>query len=734
MVRVTDNSFNFADGSIDIHTWIEHLTTQYPLTLSSLIVNACTLSQLTGEDHPTETGESCLQQGLVMAEILADLELDETTLSAAIILQNVQYAELSISDVREQLGENIATLVTGVLKMNAINTVRATSGNYNHHQVENLRKMLIAMVDDIRVVMIKLAERLAVLRSINHFSESFKRQIATEVMEIYAPLVNRLGIGQLKWEMEDHAFRYLQPEIYKQIAQGLQSRRIDRDKYVTNIVSILRKEISKFHISPIKIYGRSKHIHSIYRKMERKKIDLKYIYDATAVRILVPTIEDCYQALSVVHQLWPNIPEEFDDYIAHPKTNGYRSLHTAVHGPDNRDFEIQIRTHTMHAEAELGIAAHWRYKESGKMDLASHERKIQWLRQVMDWQKELTHQTPSLDTYQQEFIDDCVYVFTPDGDIIDLPAGATPLDFAYCIHSEIGHRCRGAKIDGNIVPLTFTLKTGQRVEILTTKHPKPSLDWLNPHLGYLKTSRAKAKVHQWFKAQAYQNHLLEGKTLLENELKKLNIKLENEKELITAFKFNHFEDLLAALGRGEIKITQILNKLKPTLPVSTEIVKKTVPNQPEIQRAGDFYIEGVGNLLTRVAKCCHPLPGDSIIGYITQGRGIAIHRRECPNILHASTSQQARFMTVSWGKQVSTTYTVQIHIDSYDRKGLLHDVISIVAHENGNVLDSTTQTDPSKHLAHIKLTLEINNLITLSRLLARIKQLPNIIEVKRIDS
>lgn len=502
MVKVREGIALLPDGSIDIQKWLQYIGNRGYFQNMEKIRGACGLTQLAGHDYVTEAGISCLQQGLAMADVLADLEVGQDTLAAAILFESFHYAELSVDDIEEQLGKEIARLVCGVDRMNALSSVRATAGKFsqNKQQLDNTRKMLLAMVDDVRVVLIKLAERLCVMRSAHLIPEEQRNHLAMEIMEIYAPLANRLGIGAIKWEMEDLAFRYLQPDEYKAIATGLKTKRLERDRYVDWLVKELNIQLSLMNIEHVAVYGRSKHIHSIYRKMIRKNVSLQEVYDATAVRVLVETTEQCYEVLAAVHALWQQIPNEFDDYIAHTKPNGYQSLHTAVEGPEGQVFEVQIRTFKMHEQAEMGIAAHWKYKETpGQHVQASHERKIEWLREVLAWHREMSVSQGISDAINAEFLDDRVYVFTPDGDILDLPQGVTPLDFAYQVHSDIGHRCRGAKVNGQIVQLTYLLKTGDKVEILTGKEPRPSRDWINPRQGYLKTSRAKAKVLHWFK-------------------------------------------------------------------------------------------------------------------------------------------------------------------------------------------------------------------------------------------
>lgn len=732
MVRVKDTTPLTSDGSIDVEMWLHHLGSKGYLDNLELIRNACTLSQLAGQDHATETGQTCLQQGLSMADLLADLEVDQETLAAAIIFENVHYADLSIDDVEEQLGHNIAKLVKGIEKMSAMNNFQALNKYpQNKNQIDNIRKMLLAMVDDVRAVLIKLAECLCILRTAGHLSETVRKQLAAEAMEIYAPLANRLGIGAIKWEMEDLAFRYLHPEEYKAIAKGLKAKRLERDNFVNKIVEQLEHQIRATGAHHFAVYGRSKHIHSIYKKMKRKNVSLDEIYDATAVRVLVDTEAQCYEVLGMVHTLWKQIPAEFDDYIINPKPNGYQSLHTAVEGPEGRVFEVQIRTFLMHDLAEMGVAAHWKYKEGGVTQKESHERKIEWLRDVLAWHQEMAANKGVSENITTEFLEDRVYVFTPDGDVLDLPHGVTPLDFAYHVHSDLGHRCRGAKVNGHIVPLTYQLKTGDRVEVLTGKEIKPSRDWINPHLNYLKTARAKAKVLHWFKMQDYEDNVHDGRELLEKELKSLGIKSDKLHEVAVALNYKKTDDLYANLGRGDIKIGQIVNRLAPP-DTSEQNLQKFVRQQQKPEVTGsDLRIEGVGNLLTFMARCCQPVPGDAIIGYITIGRGVSVHRKDCPNIIHASEKQKRRFIQVNWGSATRENYVVDVLIKAFDRSELLKDVTSLLSNEKAHVYALQTQSNKQENMAYITLTVEIDGLHSLSRLLAKLEQIPNVLEARR---
>lgn len=729
MVKIKENAPVFEDGAIDVEKWLRELGIKGYYEDLNLIRSACVFSQCDFQ-HTTETGLSCLKQGLSIADVLADLEVDQETIAAGIVYSSVLYGELALEDVEEQLGTSIAKMVQGIEKMNAISNLQPLNKYpQNKHQVDNIRKMLLAMVDDVRVVLIKLAERLCVLRTCSHLPEVVRHQISNEAMEIYAPLANRLGIGAIKWEMEDLAFRHLYPKDYKAIAAGLKSKRLQRDHFVNLIVEQLNANIKELGIKHFAVYGRSKHIHSIYRKMQRKNVLLDEIYDATAVRILVDNKEQCYQVLSLVHSSWQQIPQEFDDYIVKPKENGYQSLHTAVVGPEDKIFEVQIRTFDMHAQAEMGVAAHWKYKEGASEKKESHERKIDWLREVLAWHKEMANKQGVSAAMETQFLEDRVYVFTPNGDILDFPQGVTPLDFAYHVHSDLGHRCRGAKVQDKIVPLTYELKTGDRVEILTGKDSRPSRDWVNPHLNYLKTSRAKAKVLHWFKMQNYDKNRAEGQEIIDKELKTLGIKSENLQEVLKSLNFKKLDDLYASIGRGDIKIGQVLSRLSP-VDVTKESVVPIVKREPEVSGA-DLKIEGVGNLLTHMARCCQPLPGDMVIGYITLGRGVTVHRKDCPNIHHSSEKQRQRFVEVNWGNVTKEKYVVELLIKAFDRTGLLKDITALFANEKAQVYSLNTDYNQKENMAYVNVAVEIDNLNSLSHLINKIGQIPNVIEARR---
>jgi len=593
------------------------------------------------------------------------------------------------------------------------------------------------MVDDVRVALIKLAERTVAIRSLKEASEERRQRVAREVFDIYAPLAHRLGIGQLKWELEDLSFRYLEPLQYKKIAGLLDERRLDREGFIKAVMSELGAALEAVGIKA-QISGRAKHIYSIWRKMQRKGLPFSQIYDVRALRVLVPQVSDCYSALGIVHGLWRHIPREFDDYITSPKENGYRSLHTAVIGPQGKVLEVQVRTHAMHEEAELGVCAHWRYKGTDvKSGAASHyEEKMAWLRQVIEWHEELGDIGGLAGQLRLDIEQDRVYVFTPNGHAIDLPQGATPLDFAYRVHTEIGHRCRGAKVGGRIVPLNYCLQTGEQVEIITAKQGTPSRDWLNPNLGYISTARARAKIVHWFKLQAREQNVAAGKALLERELSRLALAKVDYEQLAGKANLKNAEDLFAALGAGDLRLNHLLNLaqqlLEPRRSAQLELLSsKRSSASGKTVHADDIHIEGVGNLLTQMAGCCQPLPGDAIIGYITQGRGVSIHRQDCAELLQLAEREPQRIISVDWGRAQPKTWPVDILIRAFDRTGLIRDISQILLNEKINVLGLNTQTSSSDGTATMALTLEVPSLDALGRLLSRIAQLPNIIEARR---
>jgi GTP pyrophosphokinase len=716
-----------------INNWLEKINDSYAAEELQLIQQACRLLQDTAEHAPSEIA-SKLISSLWITDTLTQLNLDYQALIAALLYEPLVQNQLSLQQIKNDFGDTISKLLAGVLQLNNIRNLQSKADkNRDSEHVDKLRKMLVAMVDDVRVVLIKLAERIRTLHLAIHFEEAKRRTIAQEVSDIYAPLANRLGVWQLKWELEDLSFRYLQPEIYLEITKAIKNRRIERDELIEAAMNKLTHALTVEGLKKFDISGRAKHIYSIYKKMQRKDVDYQEIYDSSAIRVLVPEIADCYVVLSIVHNLWRQIPREFDDYIHNPKPNGYRSIHTAVIGPGNNNLEIQIRTYRMHEESELGVAAHWAYKE-GKTQRPQQLDKIAWLRQVLDWQKELI-QTDSMQSI--ESFDKHVYVFSPAGDVIDLPKGATPLDFAYAIHSQIGHRCRGAKINGAIVPLTYHLQTGDQVEILTAKLPNPSRDWYNPHAGYLVSPRARAKVQQWFKQLDYDKHVADGHELLARELHRLGIHEMNLDDLAHKLQFNHAKDMYAALGSGSLRLGQVAGAIaqfkekesSAVQPDEVFITKQSQPKKPQLAKSA-VNIGGIDNLLTHMAGCCKPVPGDKILGYITQGHGVSIHRQSCPNIPHGETADQ-RLIEVTWNDLTDYKYPVDLQIIAQDRAGLLRDITTALTVEKINIDALNCTTSKTNLTALVNLTVEISTTKQLEQVIQRLSQLPTVLEIKR---
>ncbi len=743
MVKVREDYIEDLGGDEGIERWLAEMSRLVQFKDVELVRRACRTAleieaTAVAEERIWAQDHSSFRIGLEMAHILIELELDQNAIIAAILYRGVREGKCSLDFVRKQFGDEVAKLIDGVAQMAAISAthrpLKGTVLGQSQGQIDNVRKMLVTMIDDVRVVLIKLAERTCAIRAVKDAKPEKRQRVAQEVFDIYAPLAHRLGIGYIKWELEDLSFRYLHTTAYKKIAKLLDEKRIDRDEFIRKMTEKLKRELEDAHIEG-EVIGRSKHIYSIWRKMRRKNLDFSEIYDIRAFRILVPTIKDCYAALGVVHGLWRHIQFEFDDYITNPKENGYRSLHTAVIGPDGKVMEIQIRTHEMNEEAEFGVCAHWRYKGTDvRSASSSYEEKISWLRQVLEWQEELGDVSEIARQLSADIGSDRVYVFTPDGHVVDLPNGATPVDFAYRVHTEVGHCCRGAKVNGRIVPLTYPLRTGEQVHILTSNNPAPSRDWLNPSLGFITTSRARAKVVHWFKMQDRDRNIADGRALLEDEFKRLAIGNMSWRELAEQTNYHSADDMFAAIGAGDLKTTQVAHlaqrMLQPKerqldLKLFESVTDKTPPP------VGDIQIRGVGKLLTTVAQCCNPVPGDDIVGYITLGRGVSIHRQDCMNALQLRSQEPNRMIEVSWGLSPDATYHVPIEIQAYDREGLLRDITTVLANERVNITDVNTHSDQSQGLAMISIVMEVSSLEALGRTLAKIKQLPNIIDARR---
>ena len=738
MVKVREEHPQNEDGSVDINRWLARFPANSGFDIS-ILQAACDLSYqaeqraIAVSDKAWDEHTSSFRIGLEMADILADLQLDQETLIAAILYRAVREEKLQIEVVAQNFGEEIVHLINGVLRMAAMSRV-ITGDNpvlgQAEAQKDNIRKMLVALVDDVRVALVKLAERTCAIRMVKN-NPAKRYRVAREVHDVYAPLAHRLGIGHIKWELEDLSFRYLQPVAYKKIAKLLDEKRLARQSYINEIVGRLNTGLTDSGIEA-DLSGRAKHIYSIWRKMQRKGIGFSQVYDIRAVRILVPDVRDCYAALGLVHGLWRNIPNEFDDYIANPKDNGYRSLHTAVIGPEGKALEIQIRTFSMHEEAEFGICAHWRYKGSDNQGGNSYEEKIAWLRQVLDWHEE-TDAGPSDVAEHFSRAQDRIYVFTPEGHVVNLAQGSTPLDFAYHVHTEVGHRCRGAKVNGRIVPLTYQLNTSDQVEILTGKENAPRRDWLQKNLGYLRSSRARVKVQHWFRLQARDENIAAGRALLEKVYKRLALTSLDYKSVPTYFGYQAVEDMYAAVGAGDISSTQVVSAVQHLFnertdePVLSPTIARSDPRHDDA-----IMIRGVGNLLSHFAGCCKPLPGDMIIGYVTKGRGVSIHQQDCSKLLQLEFKEPDRIIEVSWGDAPKSTYPIDIEIRAYDRSGLLRDISAMLANARIDVAAVNTESDKSNNTATMRLTLEITGLDALNVLLARITRLPNVLSAQRV--
>jgi len=694
----------------------------------------------------------CQSKALEMVEILAPLNLDRDSLCAAFLTPLLQYKCVDMIYIEAHFDKKILMLCQGVEQMEVIKTLQHNPSkknlvsNISANQVDNMRKMLMAMVDDVRAVVIKLAERLCNLRLIKDIDEETRVLTAKECANIYAPLANRLGIGQLKWELEDIAFRYLHPKIYKKIAKLLDETRLAREGYMIDFVGNLSEQLKSLKISG-KVYGRPKHIYSIWKKMQQKSLDFEQLFDVRAVRIIVDELQDCYSALGIVHTSWQHLHNEFDDYVATPKPNGYQSIHTVVIGPEGKSVEIQIRTQQMHDDSEMGVAAHWRYKEGSTVTKGSDKKsgfddKISWLKKILQWQEDVSESGDLIDELRSQVFEDRIYVFTPNGDVIDLPAGSTPLDFAYYIHSNVGHCCIGAKIFGKIVPFIYQLQTGDQVEVLTTKTPNPSRDWLNPNLNYLHTARARAKVQHFFKLLDRDKHISQGKQLLENELSKIKLDKSDLSSTISRFNVKTIDDLYAAIGSGNARLQQVTNFLqqqsdKFKLPEEIDpqsLVKHSSTKASALESSG-ITVSGVGNLLTHIAKCCRPVPGDDIMGFITQGRGISVHRLDCEQLSNALNQQPEREVEVQWGQKENENqqfYQVKVQIIAMDRQGLLRDVSTIISNERVSIVGVESHSDSSKQSMVMSITMETPNSDTLSKVIGKLLQLEDVGEVRRL--
>jgi GTP pyrophosphokinase len=678
---------------------------------------------------PEKTGlAECIAEGRAVAQIVEPLGLPDRILAAVHAYPAYRDGMLASNSFQNNELKDIPRLCLGLAQLDQFSLPShwQPGDALADKQSEALRKMLLAVVSDVRLVLVRIAEQVYRLRQAKQAPEAERQALAQEAREIYAPLANRLGIWQLKWELEDLAFRYLEPDTYAEIARNLREKRTERVGFIEGFQSTLQKALEKEGIEA-EISGRPKHIYSIFRKMQRKDRGIEALYDIRAVRLLVDTVGDCYAALGVVHNLWSYIPGEFDDYIANPKENDYQSLHTAVAGPEGKTVEIQIRTHEMHRHAELGVAAHWRYKEGGRTP-AAFDQKIHFLRQLLE---PADDGADLLDQIRDDFFEDRVYAISPKGDVVELCANATPLDFAYHVHTQVGHRCRGAKVNGRIVPLTYVLSNGDHVEIITGSQPQPSRDWLSPKLGYLAGIRARAKVRNWFRHQDRDQHLRQGRDVLDRELARLNVRDVPTDDIARQLKFKDTETLCVALGAGDITSASIPTALQNMR--GTELPERVRPRRkPRKQgETGSAGVTGVGDLLCNFARCCRPVPPEPIVGYITQGRGVTIHRQDCGNFLGLNQRNPERVLEINWGESETAAYPVDLSLHAFDRSGLIRDITAVLADDDANVMDLTSHTDKKSMQVVAELSIEVRDLPTLSAIISKLEQLPNVVSVRR---
>ena len=732
-------------AAIPLERLLEQLPESYSLADRELVQRAYRVAEEAHREQKRASGEPYINHCLAVASILAEMRVPPEVIAAGLLHDTVEDTPITLDDIRRDFGDTISVLVDGVTKLTNLPRVsrgdqHAENGNAKEEEnapqpavlgrradmvSETLRKTFLAMGDDVRVVLIKLADRLHNMRTLGYMPEHKRKRIAQETLDIFAPLTNRLGIWQIKWELEDLAFRYVNPEKYKEIAEQLAQRRPDREAQIEAIKDNLVKLLAHNNIKT-EISGRPKHIYSIYKKMAKKGKPFDLVRDVRAVRLIVPDVPSCYAALGVIHTHWRPIPGEFDDYIAAPKDNFYQSLHTAVIYDDRRPLEVQIRTAEMHQSAEYGIAAHWRYKEGTKQSDKHFEQRINWLRNMMEWRSDVKDAAEFVESMRTDVFQDRVYVFTPRGDIIDLPAGSTPIDFAYHVHTDIGHRCRGARINGKLVPLYQELKTGDQIEILTAKRGGPSRDWLNANLGLVKTQRAKSKIRVWFKKQEDEQNLAQGRDSLERELTRLGIHEINFEKMARSLGFKVPDEMFISLGTGDLSVSRVIKEFSEEVEIA-DILSAT-GTASEATSTDAVEVVGLKGLLSSMARCCNPTPGDQIVGYITRGRGATIHRQDCPNILRLKDRE--RLLQVDWGRS-ERTYPVPVSIKAYDRQGLMGDISNLLDTENVNIVDVTVKVNRS--LADLHLIVEVRDLAQLSRILTRIENLPNVLEAQRTN-
>ena len=736
MVKVKAHQSIYPEAGVDLEQWLALLAQRCPRITLVRLKEACELSeqaekkalQTTGAWAP---GRSSYLTGLEMADILSELQVDEDGLIAAVIYRAVRENQITAKHVRNQFGDAVADLVEGVLKMVAISNIRIGKAEVvlgkNTDQIDQAKRMLVSLVDDIRVALIKLAERTCAIRQASKSEREKQIKLAKEISEIYAPLAHRLGIGHLKWELEDLSFRYLEPVQYKRIAGLLDEKRVFRDQYIDAVIVELDDKLQKVGIAA-ELEGRAKHICSIWRKMSRKGINFSEVYDVRAIRVLVKNSDECYRALGVVHNLWRNIPNEFDDYVANPKENGYQSLHTALIGPEGKVLEVQIRTEEMHHEAEYGVCAHWQYKSLVAKDrTAKYERRVEWLRQILEWQDEVRGLPGTAKEILANVSLDRIYIFTPDGHVVDMPPNATAVDFAYRVHTEIGHKCRGAKINGKMANLDHKLKSGDQVQIITGDEVAPRREWLHTHLGYVNTSRAKAKIQSWFSHREKIRNLEDGRKILMAELQQLGIEHFDYAYLLSEFGHEHKDEFFYALAVGEIQLADVVELIASESEIALPSPQASVELQGQEQKAA--LVAGMGDRDYLMAKCCNPVLGDPIAGIIDDQDIVNVHLHDCIQVLNADV--YGRLMRLNWREDVQASFPVTVDVEAYDRSGLLFDITSIFLDELINIIVMNSVTDKASHTVIIKMTIEVASLKRLIRALELMQQLPNVVSARR---
>ncbi len=731
--------------AIPLESLFEQLPENFSITDRDLVQRAYRVAEEAHREQKRHSGEPYINHCISVATILAELKVPPEVIAAGLLHDTVEDTTVTLADIRRDFGDTITSLVDGVTKLTHLPRVSrgdqhpdkedntqeveevpiqpALLGRKEDIVSETLRKTFLAMGKDVRVMFIKLADRLHNMRTLSHMPEYKRRRIAQETLDIFSPVANRLGIWQIKWELEDLGFRYVNPAKYKEIAELLSEKRPDREAQLEAIKDNLIKLLEKNNIKA-EISGRPKHIYSIYKKMQKKDKPFDMVRDVRAVRLIVSDVPSCYAALGVIHTTWRPIPGEFDDYIAAPKDNFYQSLHTAVIYDDKRPLEVQIRTHDMHLNAEYGIAAHWRYKEGTKQADKNYEQQINSLRSMMEWGPDVHDAAEFVESMHSDVFQDRVYIFTPRGDAIDLPAGSTPIDFAYHVHTDIGHCCRGARINGKLVPLYQELKTGDQVEILTAKRGGPSRDWLNANLGLVKTQRARSKIKVWFKKQEDEQNLAQGRDTLEKELQRLGIKEVNFEKMARDLNYKTPDEMFIEIGNGDLPVSKVIKQFSQQ--EEAHDIFEVNPTTTPATSTNAIEVVGLKGMLSSMARCCNPMPGDQVVGFITRGRGATIHRQDCPNIL--ATKDRERLLQVGWGR-VERTYPVPVKIKAYDRQGLVSDISNLLSDENINIADVNVNVNRS--IADLRLVIEVKDLTQLSRVLTRIENLPNVMEAHR---